>query len=76
MAVGKEQILVLAVVVSRVSGPARVSGQKKKGYSRGMETVWTLKTGEAKKPYGDLSGAYFQSKKRNRCTFTDAGEDV
>ena len=40
----------------------------KKGYSRGMETVWTLKTGEAKKCYGDLSGAYFQSKKRNRCT--------
>ena len=38
----------------------------KKGYSRGMEIVWTLKTREARKHYGDLSGAYFQSKKRNR----------
>ena len=33
----------------------------KKGYSREMEIVWTLKTQEAKKHYGE-------SKRRNRCT--------
>ena len=47
MAVGKEQILVLAVVVSRVSGPSRVSGQKK-SYSRGhgiKYRIWLKNSG-------------------------------
>ena len=48
MAVGKEQILVLAVVASRVSGPSRVSGQKKKSYSRGhgiKYRIWLKNSG-------------------------------
>ena len=36
----------------------------KKGYNRGMEITWTLKTRETKKDNGDLSGAYFQEKKQ------------